>query len=188
MKAGGIIAIGAIACAVGALMPGARHDSGMAAKPAEDAVITRGYTTSSAKYSESAYANNASSADYLSGEIVLKRQEDGHFYASPSVNSVPIHALVDTGASVVALTGSDAEAIGLNWDPGAVRAVGRGANGTVMGVRVRLDRVELGNFDVHDVDAIIIPEGLDVTLLGQSFLSRIPNVEIVDGEMNLSDR
>ena len=53
-------------------------------------------------------------------------------------------------------------------------------------MEVRLDTVQLGSFEVHDVPAMIVPEGLPITLLGQSFLSRIPNVEIANGQMNLS--
>lgn len=178
MKMGGIIAIGAFACLIGAFMPG-RQEPRDAAREGSGAGALAASQGSDAE---------SRSADYLIGEMVLQQQADGHFYASPRVNMVAIDALVDTGASVIALTGSDAEAIGLSWDPNAVRVIGQGASGDVMGVPVRLERVELGTFEVRDVDAVIIPEGLHVTLLGQSFLSRIPSVEIADGQMSLSDR
>lgn len=172
MKLAGIIGLGLAACAFGALMPGERATTSPAASGRALAADT----------------DAGDRPDYLSGEMVLDRQEDGHFYARPSINSVPVDALVDTGASVVALTGADAEAIGLAWDQSQVRVVGQGASGPVEGVAVRLDRIELGDFEVHDVDAIVIPEGLHVSLLGQSFLSRIPSVAISDDRMNLSDQ
>jgi len=177
MKLTGLLVLGAIACGVGIMMP----SGGDNAAP--------GATTAA----NSAFADQTEAQmpfgrqDYLSGEMVLHQQDDGHFYASPAINSVPIDALVDTGASVIALTGADAQAIGLTWDQSQVGIVGRGASGPIEGVQVRLDRVELGSFEVHDVDAMIIPEGLHVSLLGQSFLSRIPNVAIANGEMSLSD-
>lgn len=175
---GGILMLAGMACAVGALMPSGGDDPS-ATENSPD--------TSLADSQSAADQTGYGRSDYLSGELVLQQQADGHFYASPAINHVPIDALIDTGASVIALTGEDAGAIGLNWNDADVRMIGHGASGEVYGVPVRLERVELGSFEVYDVDAVIIPEGLHVTLLGQSFLSRIPNVKIADGRMNLSD-
>ena len=66
------------------------------------------------------------------------------------------------------------------WKP-----IGRGANGVVLGVGVRLERIEVEGIEARDVEAAIIPDGLDVSLLGQSFLSKIENVEISGNEMRL---
>ena len=120
---------------------------------------------------------------WLSGETVLQRESDGHFYADALVASYRARFLVDTGASIVALTASDAEAMGLEWAEGDLVPVGRGASGTVYGVPVRLDRVELGEFEARDVEAAIVPEGLGVSLLGQSFLSKLQGVRIEGDRM-----
>lgn len=122
---------------------------------------------------------------WLAGETALPRQPDGHFYAGVAIDGQPSRMLVDTGASMVALTGADAEAIGLTWEPGDVRPVARGASGPVYGVSVTLDRVALGDLEARNVAAIIVPEGLGISLLGQSFLSQIGRVEIRDGAMML---
>ena len=124
-------------------------------------------------------------AGWMAGDTILDREADGHFYAHASVDSRDARFLVDTGASVVALTGDDARAIGLSWDDSDLVAIGRGANGTVFGVPVRLEEVRVGGFEAHDVEAAIIPEGLDVSLLGQSFLSRLPGVRIEGDRMVL---
>ena len=118
---------------------------------------------------------------WLSGGTVLDREADGHFYADATVATYRAHFLVDTGASIVALTAADAQAAGLDWSEDDLRPIGRGASGTVYGVPVRLARVELGGFEAQDVEAAIIPDGLDVSLLGQSFLSRLRGVQI-DGD------
>jgi aspartyl protease family protein len=120
---------------------------------------------------------------WLSGETVLQREPDGHFYADALVASYRARFLVDTGASIVALTASDAEAMGLEWREDELVAVGRGASGTVYGVPVKLDRVELGAFEARDVQAAIVPEGLGVSLLGQSFLSKLDGVRIEGDRM-----
>lgn len=118
-------------------------------------------------------------------ELILPRADDGHFYAEVTVDGAHATMLVDTGASVIALTGEDARAIGINWEPGDVRPVARGANGAVHGVHVTLDAVRLGDFEADGVAAIVVPEGLPISLLGQSFLSRIERVQIGPREMML---
>ena len=124
-------------------------------------------------------------AQWSAGETTLERSGDGHFYAQVSVNGTPVEVLVDTGASVVALTASDASALGLSWSDSDVGVIGSGASGPVLGVPVRLDRVELGGHEAAGVDAVIIPDGLGITLLGQSFLSTIDPVRIEGDRMVL---
>jgi len=119
------------------------------------------------------------------GEEVLERADDGHFYADVVVDGTSAHMLVDTGASVVALTGEDAEAMGVHWDQRDVMPVARGASGDVYGVPVMIDRLELGGIEVRKVEAIVVPDGLSVSLLGQSFLSHIPKVEMGQQTMTL---
>lgn len=120
-------------------------------------------------------------------EVALKRATDGHFYAEVMVDGFPTRMLVDTGASVIALTGDDARALGLYWDESDLAPVAQGAGGPVMGINTNLPRVAVGSFEAQNVGAIIVPDGLHVSLLGQSFLSTIDNVRITDGRMMLGN-
>ena len=124
-------------------------------------------------------------AAWFAGETELTRAPDGHFYVDASVEQHSTHFLIDTGASVVVLTGDDARAIGLNWSDNDLAPIGRGASGTVYGVPVRLASVELGGMEAREVQAAIVPEGLDVSLLGQSFLSQVDDVRIEGERMTL---
>lgn len=130
-------------------------------------------------------AKEARRQAWLAGTTVVERSGDGHFYVDARVEGAPTHFLVDTGASIVALTADDARAAGLDWNEDDVIAIGRGASGTVYGVPAHLKRVELDGIVAHDVQAAIIPEGLDVSLLGQSFLSQVPGVSIDDDRLKL---
>lgn len=124
-------------------------------------------------------------ASWSAGETVLPRGANGHFFADAMINGVPVGFMVDTGASVIALTGADATAAGLTWSDADVREVASGASGPVYGVYVRLDHVELGRHQVDNVEAIIVPEGLGISLLGQSFLRTIEPVRIEGDKMIL---
>lgn len=127
-----------------------------------------------------------SNSDWLAGDHTLDRAADGHFYAYANIDGAPVRMMVDTGASVIALTGEDASAAGLDWDDARVGPIGRGASGTVYGVSTRLNEVEIGGMVRRNVNAVIIPEGLDISLLGQSYLSQIGAVEIADDKMVMS--
>jgi aspartyl protease family protein len=124
---------------------------------------------------------------WYGGAMVLSREGDGHFYANARIDTRDYRMLIDTGASVVALTGEDARNIGLDWDPGALAPVARGASGPVLGVPVVLDSIAVGDFEARRVQAIIVPEGLPVSLLGQSFLSHVARVEISGDELTLAN-
>lgn len=128
---------------------------------------------------------SADDPGHWADEVTLHREADGHFYAEVSVDGVPTRMLVDTGASVIALTGEDAAAIGLVWNDADIAPVAQGAGGPVMGVRIVLPRVALGGFEVENLAAVIVPEGLSVSLLGQAFLSQVGTVEISGEDMLL---
>ena len=129
---------------------------------------------------------NRDGATGWADRLTLDRAADGHFYADVAVGGQATRMLVDTGASVIALTGADANALGIVWDEAEVSEVARGANGPVMGVLTVLPLVEMGRFTAEDVPALIIPEGLSISLLGQSFLSQIGKVEIAADQMVMS--
>ena len=122
-------------------------------------------------------------AEWYAGGHSLQRQSDGHFYANGTVHGTSTQFLVDTGASVIALTGADARAAGLNWSDADIMPIGSGASGTVYGVATMIDEVEIGGLAQRNVRAVIIPEGLEISLLGQSFLSEIKSVEITGDRM-----
>ncbi len=77
------------------------------------------------------------------GQIVLPRATDGHFYATLVMNNQPVDFVVDTGASQIVLTKEDAERIGI--DLSTLRFFGRAmsANGTVRTAPARIDHVDL---------------------------------------------
>lgn len=110
--------------------------------------------------------------------VELTRAGNGHFYAPVTIGAQTVTMLVDTGASVVALTGEDARRAGIAWNPGDLAVVAQGAGGAIRGVRANVPLLRLGAHEARDVSAVVIPEGLPVSLLGQSFLRTIEPVRI----------
>ena len=111
------------------------------------------------------------------GAVEIQRSSDGHFYADVQINGAPVHALVDTGATGVALSRDDARSAGVATSIGMNDVVGEGADGDVRGEYVKLDRVTVGQKTVENVDAVVLNSG-QLSLLGQSVLSKFDSVEI----------
>src|SRR6476646_8093660 len=108
------------------------------------------------------------------GEVTLTRGSTGHFYTDAKVNDrADLHFLVDTGATTVALTMDDARALGIEVNP-ADFDVG----GEVRGKSVVLDSIQIeGGRKVEKVEAVIL-EKSDLSLLGQTFLARMDQVQM----------
>ena len=104
-------------------------------------------------------------------EIVLQAGLGGHFTSAGSINGRPVQFMVDTGATVVALSQAEAQRIGLDYRD-AQRGMTQTANGPVPVHRVSLGRVRVGEVEIANVDAIVMPAQMPYVLLGNSFLSR----------------
>ena len=114
----------------------------------------------------------------------LYRAANGHFTAGATVNGQPMEMLVDTGATSVALTLDDARRLGLAVDPATFQVVGTGASGPVRGMGVTLADVAVEGKHIGGVDAVVL-DGLARSLLGQSYLRRLAQVEISGDTMTL---
>jgi aspartyl protease family protein len=105
-------------------------------------------------------------------QIVVPRAPDGHFYLNAEVNGKPVLFVVDTGATDIALSQSDARRVGL--DPAGLAYLGTAqtANGVVATAPVRLDSVAVGPFTDTGVRAMVTKGDLGDSLLGMSYLRR----------------
>ena len=122
-------------------------------------------------------ASAGSAAPEERRETTLERESNGHFYALAKVNGQLVRFIVDTGASTVALTVEDAERLGIPINPATFEVVGEGASGLVRGKLITLDSVEIDGKRVDNVRASVL-EGSRVSLLGQSYLSRMGEVQM----------
>lgn len=116
----------------------------------------------------------------------IARHRDGHFYLNSKVEGRPLVFLVDTGASSVLLSQSDAQRLGHAPPRSAYKHEFHTANGITYAARTTLDQIRIGNKDFAKVDAYIIPEGLSVSLLGQSVLRRFQSVQMRPDSLELT--
>ncbi|WP_245478984.1 retropepsin-like aspartic protease family protein [Rubrivivax rivuli] len=105
-------------------------------------------------------------------EIVLTAGSGGHFTAAGSINGKQVRFMVDTGATLVSLGKDDAERLGLDLS-NARRGTTQTANGPVPVWLVTLNTVRVGEVELSNVGAAVVPQAMPMVLLGNSFLSRM---------------
>ena len=120
--------------------------------------------------------------------VELKAGGNGHFQTEAEINGRGIDVLVDTGASMVALTYEDAERAGIRLKQSDFTQGVSTANGIARVAPVTLDRVSIGDITVRNVKAAVSERGrLQTTLLGMTFLSRLGRVDMRSGVLVLED-
>ena len=106
-----------------------------------------------------------------SRQIVLPVGPGGHYTSMGMINGHVTSFLVDTGSTSVAIGQVEAGKLGLRYMYGK-RIVTQTANGVVPAYQLQLASVRIGNVEVRDVEAIVVPGLMSHVLLGNSFLSR----------------
>ncbi|MES5097086.1 TIGR02281 family clan AA aspartic protease [Agrobacterium sp. BA1120] len=122
-------------------------------------------------------------------EVILNKSMSGHFETDAQVNGAAVRMLVDTGASSVVLSRSDAEAVGINVDNLAYTVTVMTANGRTSAAPVRLSEIAIGPIVRRNVPALVAQDGqLDQSLLGMTFLSTLGSLQMQTDELRLRDR
>ena len=105
------------------------------------------------------------------------KAEDGHYWAQARIDGRAVRVLVDTGASVVVLTRADAGRLGVAPDPASFTGRIQTASGMVRAAPVRLNTVSVAGARVDRVEALVVEQGLEYSLLGMSYLGRLSAFE-----------
>ena len=107
----------------------------------------------------------------VSGELLIPRSRDGHFYVAGMVAGKPVTFLVDTGASMVVVSEKFADAAGMARGQSTTFNT---ASGILQGRIVPGVTVSVGPASIAGtrVGVGLVGADPDMALLGQSFLSR----------------
>lgn len=110
----------------------------------------------------------------------------GHFTVETAIEGRRLTMLVDTGASIVALTSEDAAAAGIRTFPSDYSHRVSTANGIVAVAPVRIREMRVGDITVRDVKAVVMPPGrLGTSLLGMSFLRQLRSFDMSGNRLTL---
>jgi len=104
--------------------------------------------------------------------VTLSANPQGHFFTEAQINGASVQLLVDTGASMIALSTTDARRLGISYLNAPVLTMST-ANGAARAWRVKLDTVRVGDISLNNVDAVVLDSPGMPALLGNSFLNRM---------------
>ncbi len=122
------------------------------------------------------------------GLVTLYAGGGAHFIADGFINDQPVKFLVDTGATNIALSGREADRIGIDYKRTGKPSVAATASGVVRTYNIKLAKVQIGEITLHHVDAGVIEGRFPLQpLLGMSFLGQL-DMKRVDDKLELRQR
>lgn len=122
----------------------------------------------------------------VGNEVRIPMADDGHFWARATINGIERTMLVDSGATVTALSTKTAEAAKIDYDTMGAAAVVNTANGEVTGRSATIGTFKVGGITATDLPAIVAPEFGDQDVLGMNFLSRLKSWRVEGKTLILS--
>lgn len=109
----------------------------------------------------------------VGGEVRIRMSEDGHFWARAKIDGVERRMLIDSGATLTALSQATAGAAGLEVHDSMFPMVIQTANGSVTAKVSQVDQLRLGAISARDLPVVVSPSFGDTDVLGMNFLSRL---------------
>jgi aspartyl protease family protein len=120
-----------------------------------------------------ASALNISDQKVVGKEVRIRMSPDGHFWAQATIGGVSKRLLIDSGATVTALSADTARASGLKVEKPIFPLVIQTANGQVTAETATVAELRLGNIVARDLSVVVSPAFGDTNVLGMNFLSRL---------------
>ena len=153
-------------------------------------VLVLGYTYRDELHSvtarvESEFVPSEPVADARTHTLTLTADSNGDFYVYGAANGKRIRFVVDTGASDIVLSSSDAGRLAV--DPATLHFV-RGyetANGIGEGAHYTLSELSVGPIEMWNIPVTINRTDMHASLLGMSFLKRLKSFEFAGRKLYL---
>jgi aspartyl protease family protein len=122
----------------------------------------------------------------LGRKVRIAAAPNGHFNAEFRLNGRGVDALVDTGATLVAMNRSTARRVGIKVVPADFKYTVKTANGEARAAGAIIDRLQIGRIAVDNVEAVVLDDdALEGTLIGVSFLKRLTKYQVENGALLL---
>lgn len=120
------------------------------------------------------------------GETRIPLAADGHYWLKADVNGEPVNFMIDTGATLTAVSSKVADRVGLEPRRGGIPITLNTANGTISAQIATMDELRFGNVAARGLDAVIAPNLGDTSVIGMNLLSRLKGWRVEEGTMILT--
>jgi aspartyl protease family protein len=106
-------------------------------------------------------------------EVRIRMSTDGHFWADARINGVKRRMLIDSGATVTAISDQTAEQASVKPNAAMVPVVLRTANGTAPAQTATVEELRVGNITATNLKVVTSPALGNMDVLGMNFLSKL---------------
>jgi aspartyl protease family protein len=111
--------------------------------------------------------------EVVGNEVRVRMSPDGHFWVNAMINGVPRRMLIDSGATVTAISAQTAKAAGVDTGMGLTPVVLRTANGVAPASTGAIDELRVGNILARNIKVVSSPGLGDLDVIGMNFLSQL---------------
>ena len=119
------------------------------------------------------------------GTLHVRMSPDGHFWVLASINGVKRRMLVDSGATVTAISSGTARAADVSASTGLAPIVLRTANGMAPARTGSIDELRVGNIVARNLNVVTSPGLGNMDVLGMNFLSKLESWRVEGGTLVL---
>ena len=118
-------------------------------------------------------------------ELRIPMSRDGHFWVRAKINGVERKLLVDSGATITALSVDTAEAAGLRPERAPFPIILKTANGAVAARTARVASLRIGNVVARNLPVVVSPSFGDTEVIGMNFLSKLKSWRVEENTLIL---
>lgn len=118
-------------------------------------------------------------------ELHVRMSPDGHFWVAARINGVPRRMLIDSGATVTAISQSTAHQAGVAAGTGFAPVILQTANGTTRAETGKVEEIRVGNIVARNLHIVTSPGLGNLDVLGMNFLSKLHSWRVEEGMLIL---
>lgn len=113
-------------------------------------------------------------------EVRIPMSPDGHFWARATLNGVPRRMLIDSGATLTAISTDTARTASVESGTGLTPVMMRTASGITPAETATVDEIRIGNVIARKLNVVTSPALGDLDVLGMNFLSKLASWRVED--------
>lgn len=121
----------------------------------------------------------------VGGELRVPMARDGHFWVTVRIGETKQRMLIDSGATITALSSKNAATAGLDVDTPAMPVLLQTANGSIRARTATIPELRIGNVVARDLPVVVSPAFGDMSVIGMNFLSRLKSWRVEGDTMIL---
>ena len=106
-------------------------------------------------------------------EVRVRMGSDGHFWVNATINGVDRRMLIDSGATVTAISQQTAERANVESGTGLTPVILRTANGMAPAETGSIDELRIGNIVARNLKVVTSPGLGNLDVIGMNFLSQL---------------